>query len=208
MISTQTITTGTMGHPLISGCTTVSDSSLVTTTATPYDGTPSIELPLIRSASGWNSHNEWTIQIDTMDLDPIAVAELIHGIRVDDVRTVYNDGAPIGVIVTFADGAKEKAICDERDREHFDLDYGITICLCKKILGGSSVYNKLMKKIHKEMERKKQLKAFEDALEEAKKRSEQLERQRAAKRRAAEREREIEIQKEAYLRAMREMQQG
>lgn len=54
------------------------------------------------------------------------------------------------VIVSFADGAQEKAICAEGDT--FSVENGVTICLMKKLLAdkcriqsGTSIYNKLVK---------------------------------------------------------------
>ena len=132
--------------------------------------------------------------------------EKVFGTAVSNAKIIYNDGQPVGVKVYFADGTDEKAICEEGDRPNFNLDFGITICLCKKLLGGSGNYNRKMAKIHKDMEAK----AYAAVLAEAKKReaneAKQKARQEEARKKREAREREIEIQKEAYLRAMREFQ--
>ena len=114
---------------------------------------------------------------------------------------VYNDRV---VKVTFTDGSFTKATCSENDK--FDIDVGITICLIKKMMGGSKAYNKEMKRIHKLM----------DDAEEKKKKDEEAKKIEKAKRTKAiakkERkyeqwkEEQIEIQKEAYIRAIKEME--
>lgn len=54
------------------------------------------------------------------------------------------------VIVKFADGSFTKAVCSPNDQ--FDIDMGITVCLLKKVLGGTAEYNNLIRKIHKQMD--------------------------------------------------------
>lgn len=51
------------------------------------------------------------------------------------------------VIVTFTDNTTEKAICSEEDT--FDFDKAIEICVLKKVLGGTSTYNTILNKAHK-----------------------------------------------------------
>lgn len=117
------------------------------------------------------------------------------------------------VMVTFSDGTTEKAVLDRYDV--FNIEQGIAICVMKKSFSnisygnGSSVYNKLVEY---------GLKAYNDILAaEAKAEAEKQEKNARAKRKAEKaqrkrarkaaekREAEIEIQKEAYLRAMREL---
>jgi hypothetical protein len=107
------------------------------------------------------------------------------------------------VEVTFEDGSKEKSVCNESDT--FSLEQAISICLAKKMFGGTKAYNKAIKK---------GLKAYEFGLKkEEEKKAEQeriaLKRQKRtekkARQEAAKKEEAIEIQKEAYLRAMRAM---
>lgn len=121
-----------------------------------------------------------------------------------DVKIIYNNGSPIGVKMYFSDGTTEKAICEEGDRQNFNLDFGITICLCKKLMGGSKVYNKKIETIRKEMERRAYEKVLSKERERQEKEAKQKARQEEARKKREAREREIEIQKEAYLRAMRE----
>ncbi len=115
------------------------------------------------------------------------------------------------VEVTFADGTKEKSVCREPDV--FSLETGISVCISKKIMGGSSAYNNMVKsgvKVYKEkLKREAAVKAEQDLIE--KKRAKRLacKERRLTKRaeeerirREKEREEQIEIQKEAYLRAM------
>ncbi len=58
------------------------------------------------------------------------------------------------VITWFSDGTKEKAICHELDT--FDVETGLTVCLVKKMCGGSSTFNNTIRKaikIHEKEER-------------------------------------------------------
>ena len=72
--------------------------------------------------------------------DPVCVAKV----------ETYNGKV---VKVTFADGSFEKAVCSDVDT--FSVDVGITICVLKKMLGkdGHKEYNKLMRDVHKLMEK-------------------------------------------------------
>lgn len=105
------------------------------------------------------------------------------------------------VEVTFADGTKEKAVCREPDT--FSLESAISICISKKIMGGSSAYNNAVKRgmkvYEKKLEFEKHQKEEQERIE--KKRAKRLayKELRATKRR----EEQIAIQAEAYLRAMK-----
>lgn len=108
------------------------------------------------------------------------------------------------VFVTFADNTKTKAVLDVED--DFNLEQGISICITKKLLGeeGDSIYNKLIKRAFKikaqsEREVEKAKRVYE---EEKRKKEKTLARHK--KRKVKKREDAIEIQKEAYLRAMKE----
>lgn len=107
------------------------------------------------------------------------------------------------VEVTFIDGDKQKAVCQEPDV--FSLEQAISICLTKHLLGGTGVYNKAVKNGMKVYDNKLKAdnttKAEEDRI--AKRRAKKMAymKRRAEKRR----EEQIEIQKEAYVRAMREV---
>lgn len=115
------------------------------------------------------------------------------------------------VEVTFADGTKEKSVCREPDT--FSLESAISICISKKIMGGSSAYNNAVKRAMKVYEDKQKREVAEKAEQERieKKRAKRLayKERRAVKRaeeekqrKAKEREEQIAIQTEAYLRAM------
>ena len=141
---------------------------------------------------------------DGKRLNDIGIMESIADIQVLNEKVV---------MVTFSDGKTEKAVLDTYDA--FNIEQGIAICIMKKSFSkisngnGSSVYNKLVEY---------GLKAYNDILAaESKAEAEKQEKNARAKRnaekakrkkarKAAEkREAEIEIQKEAYLRAMREL---
>ena len=120
---------------------------------------------------------------------------------ITDVRTAGN-----AVFVTFADGSFTKAVLDKEDGP-FNLEQGISICLTKKLLGenGSSIYNKLIQralkvKKNKELEAEKAAKKKE---EEKKKLSK--DKAKREKRKAKKREEIIEMHREAFVRAMRDI---
>lgn len=116
------------------------------------------------------------------------------------------------VIVSFADDSQEKAVLDSADT--FSLEQGISICITKKMLSmetngnGSSAYNKLINHCLKVYENSRKTeekaKAEEQAAKEKEKKVADKARVKRIKKANKNREREIEIQKEAYLRAMRE----
>ena len=119
--------------------------------------------------------------------------------KIIDVRVIVENRV---VEVTFADGDKQKAICQEPDV--FSLEMAISICITKHLLGGTKKYNKAIRN---------GLKCYENKLkkEDAEaKEKEMIEKRRAKlaayKKRKAERRKEaqIEMQKEAYLRALRD----
>lgn len=128
--------------------------------------------------------------------------------HIKDVQ-IINDRV---VIVSFSDRTSEKAILDSTDT--FSLEQGISICLTKKMLSertggnGTSAYNKLIKHCVKVYENNRKAEAKAEADKQAKKDREKKAAEKAKRKRIKkanqEKEREIEIQKEAYLRAMRE----
>lgn len=137
--------------------------------------------------------------------------------RNDEVKIIdVNIIVPEKVVeVTFADGTKEKSVCREPDV--FSLEQAISICISKKIMGGSGAYNNAVKRGMKVYDDKlKQEEADKTEQERiAKKRTKRLayKERRAAERlrqeeekKQLEREEKIEIQKEAYIRAMEYMQ--
>lgn len=129
-------------------------------------------------------------------------------VNVVDVNIIVPDKV---VEVIFADGTKEKSVCREPDV--FSIESAISICISKKIMGGSSAYNNAVKRGMKVYEDKQKKEAAEKAEQERieKKRAKRLayKERRVAKRteeenqrKAKEREEQIAIQTEAYLRAM------
>lgn len=131
-----------------------------------------------------------------------------HGERVTDVSVIVPNQV---VEVTFADRTKQKSVCKEPDV--FSLEQAISICITKKIMGGSGRYNNAIKaglKVYEGKLKKKDAdQAEQDRIE--KKHAKKLayfERRKKkiaeamAERLRAEREEMIEIQKEAYVRAI------
>lgn len=107
------------------------------------------------------------------------------------------------VEVVFYDGTIEKVVCHEDDT--FSLEMAITICMAKKLYGGTAAYNKAVRdgmKVYKRMlEHKQNEKEERERIAKKKqKRKEYL-----ARREARRRDEQIEIQKEAYIRAMKEL---
>lgn len=127
--------------------------------------------------------------------------------RIEDVQSI-NDKV---VIVKFADGTTEKAVLSDDDT--FSLEQGISICITKKILNvvlkgakGGSAYNKLVDyglKVYNDKQKEiEKAKAAAKAEKEAEKKKAERIRKKKAKRKAKLREEQIEIQAEAYRRAM------
>ena len=129
-----------------------------------------------------------------------------------NVTVIDNNGVNKAIIVEFTDGTTQKAVLDNGDS--FSLEQGISICVTKKLFdmlipdSGSSLYNKIITrglKTYKRITAEKQ-KAADEAEKEKEKYNKLVnkKRRKREKREAARREAEIELQKEAYLRAMRE----
>ena len=127
------------------------------------------------------------------------------------IEVIENEKAKV-IIVEFADDTKEKAVLSPDDT--FNLEYGISICITKKLLSqmtdghGGSVYNKLIKYGMKEYEAMKREKEWYDEEERLEReRYEKIAKKKAikkARRDAAEREAYINLQSEAFLRALNE----
>lgn len=107
------------------------------------------------------------------------------------------------VEVTFLGGDKQKAVCQESDE--FSLEQAISICITKHLLGGTGAYNKAVKngiKVYEENQRAEwRAKAEEERIAKRRAKKAAYMKRRAEKRR----EEQIEIQKEAYVRALREV---
>lgn len=118
---------------------------------------------------------------------------------IKDVR-IYNNCA---IVVEFMDGTTEKAVVHQCDE--FSVEQGISICITKKLVGGSSIYNKLIDRairvfLKNDAKRTEKIKIEEERKERKKKNEE-----KKARREAAKREKSIEAQKEAYVRAWTEI---
>lgn len=112
----------------------------------------------------------------------------------------YNDRV---VKVTFEDGSFTKSVCSSNDT--FDLDVGITICILKRVMGknGHKLYNNMMRDIHKimdENEKDKEKARKEKAEHKTKQRKTEL---KAAAKKAKARQEQIDIQKTAFVEALR-----
>lgn len=152
------------------------------------------------SSYGGENMMDYYVRAFNTEMLPI---EKILACREKDIRIVdVNPIVPNKVVeVTFADGTKEKSVCREPDT--FSLESAISICISKKIMGGSSAYNNAVKRGMKVYENKQKREAAERAEQERieKKRAKRLayKERRAAKKR----EEQIAIQAEAYIRAMK-----
>lgn len=112
---------------------------------------------------------------------------------------VLND---VAMIVEFADGDVQKAVCKNGDV--FDFTRGLELCVVKHTLGGDDKYKALIRSALRD------IKAIDKETEKQKEEAELIARKKAkaarrkAQKLARKREERIEEQKEAYLRAMRE----
>lgn len=125
---------------------------------------------------------------------------------ITDVKSFDNKNT----VVFFADGTKEHAVCSENDT--YSLEQGITICLIKKMLGGSENYKKIVNSAAKsyrekqaaeeaeKLRKKEEHEARMQAEQEAARRRKEAE----ARREAEETEKQINIMAEAFRRAMQQ----
>lgn len=120
--------------------------------------------------------------------------------EIKDVQ-VYNNNT---VVVEFVDGTKEKAVLHQDDQ--FSIEYGISICVTKKIIGGSSIYNKVIDHVIKVMNKNEKDREAKAAAKEARAIRAKKAHEKKEKRKNAKINEAIEIQKEAYIRAMIEME--
>jgi hypothetical protein len=118
-----------------------------------------------------------------------------------DIKDVIVNNKIVKVI--FWDGTSETATCAPED--NFDLEMGITICIMKHIYGGSGAYSKAIRKAADIYYAKEEKKNAEIAKKKEEKEARKRKLEKHKKRLAKKREKQIEIQKEAYVRAMREL---
>lgn len=158
---------------------------------------------VICTPDSMNEKENKNMPTKSFDLEIMGIKNFISYITKPEIKDV-NIIVPNKVVeVTFADGTKEKSICREPDT--FSLESAISICISKKIMGGSSAYNNAVKRGMKVYEDKQKRENAEKAEQERieKKRAKRLayKKRRVAKKR----EEQIAIQTEAYLRAMKVM---
>lgn len=104
------------------------------------------------------------------------------------------------VVCCFTDQTIERAICAEEDS--FCLETGISICILKHILGGSSRYNRIIKAIVKSHDRRIKAEENRKTIAEKEKLAKEKNKEKKARKR---REKQIEIMKEALVRANEEI---
>lgn len=113
------------------------------------------------------------------------------------------------VQVTFTDGSAEKAVCQEPDV--FSLEQAISICIAKKMMGGSSAFNNAVRRGIKVYNDKLNKEVADKAEQEriARKKAKDAEKRalRRAKKEQQEKEKQIEIQAEAFVRATQRMKE-
>lgn len=114
---------------------------------------------------------------------------------------------PPATKMTFVDGTVTTSVAQEGDE--FNKEVGMMVCIMKYIFKGKG-YNNMFRKWIKNADKREAAKAQEIKKQEEAKAIKERQAAKEAKRRAERaeraREREIEIQKEAYVRAMREVQ--
>ena len=114
---------------------------------------------------------------------------------------------PYKTIVRFKNGDTQFALCDSSDE--FNLEVGISICLCKQLLGtreykhedGTKLYNQLIRSGIKAYKRRVKEEEEMKAEEEAKRIKEASKQRRRIRKAEKKKEKEIEILAEAIRRA-------
>ena len=107
------------------------------------------------------------------------------------------------VIVEFTDGTTEKAVLHPDD--NFSMEQGISICIAKKLAGGSAIYNKLMERALKVKKDNEEVKAKNAAKEKERKERAKKYAAKKAERKAKKHEEYINAHKEAFMRAFKEI---
>lgn len=106
------------------------------------------------------------------------------------------------VIVTFVDGSTEKAVCDFSE-DSFDLERAIEICICKKMFGGTKAYNDAIRKALKQINEIDKKRKEDEELAKLIARKKEKAANRKKLRQEKTRKEMIDIQAEAYLKAMK-----
>lgn len=139
--------------------------------------------------------NDYITSEDTEDTEAEPKKEYDPNEIVD--YKVINDTV---VIVYFADGTIEKAVCDEDDE--YDFNKAIEICVCKKKFGGTKAYNNAIRKAIKQVYKVDAAKNAELEEQERIAHKKVKDEERKAKRKAKKRQEKIDIQAEAFYNAM------
>lgn len=113
-------------------------------------------------------------------------------------------------VVFFSDGTKEHANCSENDT--YSLEYGISVCLLKKLLGGNETYKKIVntaaksyrEKLAAEEAEKLRKKEEHEARMQAEKETARRRKEAEERREKEETEKQISIMAEAFRRAMQQ----
>ena len=134
---------------------------------------------------------------DDLDFSLYSYKLVPRNMEIKDYK-VINDKV---VIVTFVNGTTEKAVCDSEDT--FDLERAIEICVCKKMFGGTKAYNNTIKNALRQVALIDKKRKEDEEL--AKLIARKKEKAAKKKERRAEKIRKemIDIQAEAYLKAMK-----
>jgi len=110
---------------------------------------------------------------------------------------ILNDRA---VMFFFEDGTSETTVCAEEDT--FNIEEAANIAICKKKFGGSGAYNNAVRRAIKQVYAidKKKLQEEKERMELEERKARRVERK--LKRKAAKRQEQIDIQAEAFFKAM------
>lgn len=148
-------------------------------------------------------------------LDRIKIRKIEESTKTEIVKIPQYKAAPKKesreykiVTVTFTSGHVQEAICMPGD--DYDLSRGIEVCIMKELFGGTKAYNDFMRKTVKDYKdgikrkERREAKAAEDKAiaERRKAKNEKRKAELEAKKKAAKRQEKIDIQAEAFLKAM------
>ena len=138
--------------------------------------------------------------IDKETLEEIADEYIALQNKLKNQITDYKIINDTVVFFTFSDGTEIKTVCNPNDE--FDLYEAAKIAICKKRFGGTKEYNNAVRDAVRQVYAVTKRKVDEVAEEEriAKRKAKYVERQ--AKRKEKKRQAQIDIQKEAFLKAM------
>lgn len=137
----------------------------------------------------------------------IQVSSSIKSINLNLIKKV--EFYPPATKLILKDGREYVSVAQEGDE--FDKLQGVKECLLKFLFNGNSYYplvRSLVRESQEEEAKEAKKLADEKAAKEAKIKKEKENREKRIAREKAQREYEIEIQKEAYLRAMKEFNKG